>query len=88
MTTYQDQPHSLLRSGTWQSAEQGRLECALEFEFGKDWNGRRYERKKVTPVFVEEESEIVVITVYTFYLLNAFDEDQLRRGVRCDEHHL
>lgn len=56
-----------IRSGIWQPAEQGRLECSVEFEFGKDWNGRRYKRKKVNPVFVEEESEIVVITVYTFY---------------------
>lgn len=57
-----------IRTRPWQPAEKkGRLECELASEFGKDWNGRRYEWKKVNPVFVEEETEIVVITVYTFY---------------------
>jgi len=57
-----------IRSGAWLPAEKkGRLECEVEFEFGKDWNGRRYAWKKVNPIFVEEETEIVVITVYTFY---------------------
>jgi hypothetical protein len=56
-----------IRSTPWQSAEKSRLECEHAFPFGKDWNGRRYAWKKVNPVFVEEETEIVVITVYTFY---------------------
>jgi len=54
-------------SGTWRPAEKGRLESEIEFEFGQNWNGRRYAWKKVNPIFVEEESEIVVITVYAFY---------------------
>lgn len=56
-----------IRTGTWLPAEKGRLECEVEFEFDKDWNGRRYEWKKINPIFVEEKTEIVVITVYTFY---------------------
>lgn len=57
-----------IRSGAWQPAEKkGRLECEVEFVFGKDWNGRRYAWKKVNPIFVDEDAEIVVITVYTFY---------------------
>jgi hypothetical protein len=56
-----------IRSATWQPAEKSRFECELEFPFDKEWNGRRYVWKKVNPVFVEEETEIVVITVYTFY---------------------
>jgi hypothetical protein len=50
-----------IRSAPWQAAEQGRVECALDFEFRKEWNGRRYAWKKVNPIFIEEESEIVVI---------------------------
>ncbi len=56
-----------IRSATWEAGDKGRLECALEFAFDQDWNGHRYGTKQVKPVFVEEESEIVVITVYTFY---------------------
>ncbi|MBA3353713.1 MAG: hypothetical protein H0U23_15055 [Blastocatellia bacterium] len=62
-----DEVETAIRSETWQSAEKGRLECAREYEFGRDWNGCRYAWKKVNPIFVEEETEIVVITVYTFY---------------------
>jgi len=31
------------------------------------WNGRHYAAKRVRPVFVEEDNEIVVITVYTYF---------------------
>lgn len=56
-----------VRTAPWHPAELGRLECELEFTFDKEWNGRRYERKLVRPIFVEEASEIVVVTVYVFY---------------------
>jgi hypothetical protein len=62
-----DEVEEAIRSATWQPAEKGRVECELEFPFDKEWNGHRYALKKVNPVFVEEETEIVVITVYTFY---------------------
>ena len=57
-----------IRCAPWKSAELGRLECQLDFPFGKDWNGKAYATKRVRPVFVEEETEIVVVTVYTYYL--------------------
>lgn len=56
-----------IRESRWEPAELGRLECEMEFPFEKEWNGRRYERKLVRPVFVEEASAIVVVTVYVFY---------------------
>jgi hypothetical protein len=56
-----------IRSGTWEQAELGRLECHKEFPFNAEWNGQRYATKQVRPIFVEEENEIVVITVYTYY---------------------
>ena len=52
---------------TWQPAELGRLECRKNFAYGKEWNGRVYTTKQVRPIFVEEASEIVVVTVYTYY---------------------
>ena len=31
------------------------------------WNGKTYATKQVRPVFVEEATEVVVVTVYTYY---------------------
>jgi hypothetical protein len=54
-------------SAEWQPAEQNRLECRMNFPFGKEWNGKVYNTKQVRPIFVEEADEIVVVTVYTYY---------------------
>ena len=56
-----------IRANQWRPAELGRLECRKNFAFGKEWNGKFYATKQVRPVFVEEASEIVVVTVYTYY---------------------
>jgi hypothetical protein len=57
----------VIRTVTWQPAELGRLECRKDFAYGKEWNGKLYTTKQVRPIFVEEASEIVVVTVYTYY---------------------
>lgn len=56
-----------IRSEIWSPAELGRLECRKNFPFGKEWNKKVYATKQVRPIFVEEATEIVVITVYTYY---------------------
>lgn len=56
-----------ISSGKWTPAESGRLECRKDFPFGKEWNGEKYAGKQVKPIFVEEATEIVVITVYAYY---------------------
>jgi hypothetical protein len=56
-----------IRSAPWRPAELGRLECEKDFAYAKEWNGKSYLTKRVRPVFVEEPSEIVVVTVYTYY---------------------
>jgi hypothetical protein len=38
------------------------------FAFSREWNERVYATKEVRPIFVEEADEIVVVTVYTYYL--------------------
>lgn len=43
------------------------MECRKDFLFNADWNGKHYATKQVRPVFAEEETEIVVVTVYTYY---------------------
>ncbi|WP_447973918.1 hypothetical protein [Nitrospira sp. Kam-Ns4a] len=56
-----------IRNSTWKAAMASRLECAKDFPFNREWNGVVYATKRVRPIFVEEEQEIVVITVYTYY---------------------
>jgi len=56
-----------IRTAPWKLAELGRLECHKDFTFGQDWNGVVYATKRVRPIFVEEQNELVVVTVYTHY---------------------
>ena len=58
---------SAIESSRWESVERGRLECRKEFAYGREWNGKHYHTKQVRPVFVEEDAEIIVVTVYTYY---------------------
>lgn len=45
----------------------GRLECRKSFHFNAEWNGKYYATKQVRPVFADEPSEIVVVTIYVYY---------------------
>lgn len=56
-----------IRTAAWKAAEQGRLECRKGFPFDGIWNGKRNALKQVRPIFVDEEREVVVITVYVYY---------------------
>jgi hypothetical protein len=56
-----------IERGTRESAKRGRFLSRLDFHYGAKWQGRFYSTKQVAPVAFEEENEIVVITVYTFY---------------------
>lgn len=56
-----------ISSSTWQPAELGRLECRKDFLYEKKWNKKYYKTKQVKPIFAEEETEIVVITVYSYF---------------------
>jgi hypothetical protein len=57
-----------IRTGHWRPAESGRMECRRNFAFGREWNGVFYPTKQVRPIFVDEPAEIVVVTVYVYYL--------------------
>jgi Domain of unknown function (DUF4258) len=56
-----------IRTGKWRPAGHGRQETSKEFAYGRDWNGTAYATKRVRPVFVDHPTEIVVITVYTYF---------------------
>ncbi|MBN1591733.1 MAG: hypothetical protein JW941_00630 [Candidatus Coatesbacteria bacterium] len=51
----------------WGAAEAGRYECRKNFEFGGIWNGKYYATKQVRPIFVQENDEIIIVTVYVYY---------------------
>jgi hypothetical protein len=57
-----------IRSSSWEPAELGRLECRRSFSFQQEWHGVVYATKQVRPIFVDEPDEIVVVTVYVYYL--------------------
>ena len=56
-----------IRGADWKPAELGRLECRKDYSYEKEWNGKYYKTKQVRPIFVEEETRIVVVTVYVYY---------------------
>lgn len=56
-----------IEQGSRERAKRSRQLCRLNFSFGQTWHGNSYAIKQVAPVIKEEATEIVVITVYTFY---------------------
>ena len=65
--TTESEIEQAINSAAWTSAQAGRSECRHDFRFQSEWNGSFYETKQVRPIFVDEEQEIVVITVYVYY---------------------
>lgn len=56
-----------IRFGVAEPAKVGRKLYRHNFAFDGRWQGRYYGLKQVAPVVAEEENELVVITVYTFF---------------------
>ncbi len=56
-----------IRAGQRERAKSGRLIYRYNFQYNGRWRGRTYAIKQVAPVVAEDEHEIVVVTVYTFY---------------------
>lgn len=56
-----------IRLSQWRPTRQGRWEASREFAYHGDWNGTLYANKRVRPIFVEATTEIVVVTVYTYF---------------------
>ena len=56
-----------IRTEQWGPAELGRLDCRKNYSFNAEWNGHYYGMRQVRPIFVDEQEEIVVVTVYVYY---------------------
>lgn len=63
----QEEVIEAIRTSPWQPAERRRLECRQDFAYNSEWNGIFYATKQVRPIFVEEATEIIVVTVYSYY---------------------
>ena len=63
----EDEVIETIRTAQWQPAALGRFECRKDFSFENVWNKKYYKTKQLKPVFKEEDSEIVVVTVYTYF---------------------
>jgi hypothetical protein len=60
----EDEVIETIRASQWELAKKEKLQASKDFRFGKEWNKKFYTYKQVKPIFVEEETEIVIITVY------------------------
>lgn len=56
-----------VRCGISEPARNGRMLHRFNFSFAGLWQGKPYTIKQVAPIVKEEATEIVVVTVYTFY---------------------
>ena len=58
---------SAIRTGASAPAKQGRLSFRKDIRFGGMWGGHHYATKRVLAIVVDKPTELVVVTVYTFY---------------------
>jgi len=63
----EDEIQTVLSTGSEFHMKKGRKGKEMVFEYGKVWLGKSYPQKKVRAIYVEENGEIVVITVKVFY---------------------
>jgi len=57
-----------IRTAPWEPAELNRLQCRKDFAYGQEWNRKTYATKQVRPIFVEQANQVLVVTIYVYYL--------------------
>lgn len=65
--TNEDEVKLSIEKGVPEPVKMGRLLYRYNLPFGGEWQNQYYAIKQVASVIKEEDTEIVVITVYTFY---------------------
>ena len=63
----EDEIHTVLSTGSEVQVRRGRKGKEMVFEYGREWLPKRYPQNKVRVIYVEEDDEIVVITLKVFY---------------------
>jgi hypothetical protein len=62
-----DEVIGTIRNGIPEPAKKNRFQCKQNFQYNDFWFDSFYPIKQVSPVFVDEEFEIVVVTVFSYY---------------------
>jgi len=62
-----DEVEFAILKGKKERAKGNRIMHRLTLPFNKTWTDKHYTWKQVVPITAEEENEIVVVTVLTFY---------------------
>lgn len=63
----EDEIRIVLSSNKVSILKKGRKGKELVFDYNKEWLGKYYPQKKVKVIYVDEEDQIVVITVKVYY---------------------
>lgn len=63
----QEEVRLAIREGEETPAKKERKAFRKNFHFGSKWKDKRYEVKQVMAIVVDEDEEIIVVTVYVFY---------------------
>lgn len=63
----EDEIQMVFSAGNEVQAKKGRKGKEMVFEYGREWLGKTYSQKKVRLIYVEENGEIIVITVKVYY---------------------
>jgi hypothetical protein len=56
-----------IRAGESVPAKRGRQGYRKNYQYNQFWGGRRYAIKQVLVIVAQEDDELIVVTVYTFY---------------------
>jgi hypothetical protein len=63
----QTEVEAAIRSGGAEPARKNRRLFRKNFDFGRDWRGKRYAIKQVAPLVADEPDRVVVVAVFVFY---------------------
>ena len=56
-----------IRTGTRRTIQSGRYRYQFTFQYNANWQDNFFAIKQVIPIVAETDSELIVMTVYTFY---------------------
>ncbi len=65
--TTQEEIQMVLSDGKEIQVKEGRKGKEMIFEYGKEWLGKTYPQKKVKIIYIEEDNEVVIITIKVYY---------------------
>lgn len=74
-----------IKEGEQLPVKEGRVAYKKNFQYNKKWKGKYYTTKQVIVITKKEGDNLIVITVFTFYI-GGKNEDKIWPWNRCDVH--